>query len=112
VLEHCGGQLGCNPGIVKLVSNKASNLSSSKSDIKYAQDCYLALSFILGSDKAHFGKLIENLENYYLQGNNMYPTTLSAAYTLLTHWKLDSCSIFRVQDPTAAEAVSFVTDGK
>jgi hypothetical protein len=56
-------------------------------DKKEAQERYLAVAFVLGSDRNRFGKLIEHLENSYLQGQNLYPRTVTAAYHLLTNWK-------------------------
>jgi hypothetical protein len=49
----------------------------------------LAVAFILCADRLRFGKLIEDMENNYLQGNNKYPTTVSSAYHLLSNWKQD-----------------------
>jgi hypothetical protein len=54
---------------------------------KEAQGRYLAVAFVLGADRLRYGRLIENLENDYLQGQNNYPTTVTAAYNLLTNWK-------------------------
>jgi hypothetical protein len=56
-------------------------------DKKEAQERYLAVAFILGSDRSRFGLLIEHLENAYLQGQNGYPKTVTGAYHLLTNWK-------------------------
>jgi hypothetical protein len=51
---------------------------------------YLECAFILSADRNWFGKLIEDLENSNIQGDCQYPTKLTAAYTLLLHWKQDS----------------------
>jgi hypothetical protein len=50
---------------------------------------YLATAFILSADHVQYGKLIEDLQNTFLQGNNNYLKTLNAAYTLLANWKQD-----------------------
>ena len=49
-----------------------------------------AVLFIFGADRSRYGKLIENLENYYLQGCGGYPKSIQSAYNLLSNWKQDS----------------------
>jgi Zinc knuckle len=43
----------------------------------------------MGVDRAHFGWLIENLENDFLQSQNNYPITVTGAYSLFTNWEQD-----------------------
>jgi hypothetical protein len=50
----------------------------------------------LGSDRNRYGKLIEDLENSYLQGNNNYPKKVQDAYTLLVNWKQDPRNMVRM----------------
>jgi hypothetical protein len=66
---------------------------------KDAQERYLAVAFILGADRGRFGRLVEDLENAYLQGQNKYPTTMTAAYHLLTNWKQDPRNLIRNVGP-------------
>jgi hypothetical protein len=67
---------------------------------------------MLGSDKARFGRLLENLENDYLQGHNNYPTSITAAYNLLTNWKQDPRNLICASGPVN-DGVSFTNvDGK
>ena len=47
----------------------------------------MAVACILGSDRRRYGRLIEELENRYLMGQDFYPKTLTAAYNLLNNWK-------------------------
>jgi Zinc knuckle len=54
-----------------------------------ATERYFAVAFLLGSDCVRFGKLIEDLENSHLHGQNNYPKTVQDAYTLLVNWKQD-----------------------
>ena len=68
-----------------------------------------ATAFLLGSDRTRYGKLIEDLENDYLQGSNNYPKTVIAAYNLLTNWKQD---IRHGWHAPTADGVAFATDGK
>jgi hypothetical protein len=49
---------------------------------------YLVITYLVGSDRTRYGKLLEDLENsYLLQGREEYPTTLTGAYNLLVHWQ-------------------------
>jgi hypothetical protein len=54
-----------------------------------ATERYYAVAFLLGIDRNQYGKLIEDLENSYLQGNNNYPKMVQDAYALLVNWKQD-----------------------
>jgi hypothetical protein len=56
----------------------------------------LACAFLLGSDRAHYGKLLEDLKNNYTQGMDNYPPMLQQAYTLLVHWKQDPRNLVRL----------------
>jgi preprotein translocase subunit Sec63 len=55
--------------------------------LKEAQEQYLAVAFLCGSDSYQYGKLLKNFENDYTQGEDHYPKTVTAAYGLLTNWK-------------------------
>jgi Zinc knuckle len=61
-----------------------------------ATERYFAVAFLLGSDRVRFGKLIEDLENSHLQGQNNYPKTVQDAYTLLVNWKQDPRNMVRM----------------
>ena len=60
---------------------------------------YLAVAFLLGADRSRYGRLIEDLENDFLQGRNNFPTTLTGAYSLLTNWKQDPRNLMRAIGP-------------
>ena len=50
----------------------------------------MAMAFISGSNRIKYGKLIEELENSYLKGNeNDYLKTVTDAYNLLLNYKND-----------------------
>ena len=50
---------------------------------------YLALAFLMGSDRAQFDSVLEKLENEFTQGQDIYPNTVTDAYILLISWKED-----------------------
>jgi hypothetical protein len=41
---------------------------------------YLAIAFLMGADRNRYGKLIEDLENAFTQGQDNYPRTVTGAY--------------------------------
>eukprot|EP00978_Attheya_sp_CCMP212_P031120 scaffold116442_cov20-Attheya_sp.AAC.1 len=55
--------------------------------MKEARDQCLAMSFLARSDRNWYGQKIKDLENDFLQGQDNYPKTVSAAYSLLINWK-------------------------
>ena len=61
-----------------------------------ARQRYLATAFLLGADRNRYGKLIEDLENDFIQGEDKYPKTIEAAYRLLLNWKMNVRNIMRV----------------
>jgi hypothetical protein len=95
VIEYNGGSLGADRGLVisKLRAAGLDPGTASRSERETAtaeaRDATVACAFILGADKARFGKLKEDLENAYTQGNDKYPSDLTDAYKLLTNWKQD-----------------------
>jgi hypothetical protein len=117
VLDHCGGSLGHLPALASalLESNGIApdnaTAEQAAEAIKNTQDQYLAIAFLLGSDRARYGKLIENLENDHTQGQDRYPKTLTSAYSLLTNWKQDATNHMRFLGPSN-DGITFVnTDG-
>jgi hypothetical protein len=41
------------------------------------------MAFLLGADRKRYGKLIEDLENAFTQGQDNYATTVTGAYAML-----------------------------
>lgn len=54
-----------------------------------AKDQYLAVMFLVNSDKKQYGGLIRDIENEYTRGSDTYPTTLSAAYDYIVNYRAD-----------------------
>ena len=93
VLDHSGASIADDIGVEKMVlgSRDKSTLTATQlEELKLeVQGRTMAVAFLLGADRLRYGRLIKNMENDYLQGRNKYPTTVSAAYHLLTNWKQD-----------------------
>ena len=127
VIEYSGGTVGMQPSIVEaLIKEKqmnANRMSTQQKDEvnKEAQGMYLAVTFIVNSNKGKYGKLLEDLDNSYLQGDDKYPRTITGAYNLLTNWKQDvrnivhgpandGVSFANVEDDEGGPNITLVTD--
>jgi hypothetical protein len=113
VIEHCGGSIGQEPGLVRnvlkdkgLIAEAATQDQIREAQVT-AQEVYLAAAFILGSDRNRYGKLLEDLENDYTQGQGNFPKTVTAAYSRLTNCKQNPRNIMRVIN-TKNDGVSFI----
>jgi hypothetical protein len=93
VIEHSGGSIGNDPGILEALADAQNevieNLSTDKliNLKKEAKEQYLAVAFLLSADHGRYGRLIEDLKNDFLQGQDHYPKTVTATFSLLTNWK-------------------------
>lgn len=71
----------------------------------------IAYGILVRADCGRYGKLIEEVENAYLKGNNDYPQTPTEAYNVLVNYRNYSGNKgTTIQD--GLEQVAFVTDGK
>jgi hypothetical protein len=98
VLETCGGTVGESEIMIQaaaedfadgVVDMEAASDADMASYAEVSRQRYLATAFILGADRKRYRKMIQGLENDYLQGQDKYPRNLTAAYHLLLHWKHD-----------------------
>ena len=113
VLEHIGAGIGNDEAIRKQV------LHSQGIDIDEATEAqeeaaetegtqwYLALAFLMGSDRSRFGRLLEKLKNDFTAGNDNYPKTLTDAYNMLLEWKDNPRLLMRM---AGNDGVSFATN--
>jgi hypothetical protein len=95
VIEHCGGNIGTDVGLVNETLSTASppitRSMATPGEIQaaeeYTREKFLACAFILGWDRIRYGKLVEDLENEYTQRVDKFPKTVVDSYSLLLHWK-------------------------
>ena len=112
VVTQSGGSIGGHAGIEDAIIRERGTTPELIADddlgaVTAEADARVkAVAFLLGSDKARYGKLIEDLENDYLQGRNNYPRTVLAAYNLLTNWKQETRFGWRAPQ---ADGVAFAT---
>jgi hypothetical protein len=115
VIEHSGGTVGNEPGIVEgIAAHQGLDMATVDSDQEAAlnqaaRQHYLAVAFIFNSDRNRFGRLLENLENDFLLGDDNYPKTVTSAYNLLTNFKEDQRNMLR---GPSNDGVSFNTIGE
>jgi hypothetical protein len=87
VLEHYGGAIGEDPGLLDATAAISSDTDDATKLLKIARDRTLALAFLKRADLRRFGTLRADLENQFSRGNNQYPINLTAAYSLLVNFK-------------------------
>jgi len=87
VLEHYGGAIGEDPGLLDATAAVSSDTDNTAQRLKIARDRTLALAFLKRADRRRFGALWANLENHFSRGNDQYPIDLTAAYSLLVIFK-------------------------
>ena len=57
-----------------------------------AKDQFLAVMFLMNSDRNRYGSLVRDIENEYTRGSDTYPATLSAAYDYIVNYRPDNRS--------------------
>jgi hypothetical protein len=105
------GGIGPDPALVKQILARDGNTTATAAtdELNAAREGaieeYLAMAFLMGADRNRYGKLIEDLENAFTQGQDNYPRTVTGAYaSMLTTWK--QRNIVHVLG-SASEGVSF-----
>jgi hypothetical protein len=110
VVIHTGGEVAGHPGVKASIMAERGLVEIALNEVQKAEitsevtSRSTAMGFLLGSDRARYGKLIKDLENDFLQGHNNYPTTIAAGYNLLTNWKQENRYGWR---PPSCDAVAF-----
>ena len=95
VVTTSGGSIAGHPGVENAIIAERGLVRDGMTVAQMVEvqsavtDRSTAMGFLLGCDRSRYGRLIEDLENDYLQGHNNYPATVSEAYNLLTNWKQD-----------------------
>jgi hypothetical protein len=87
VLDAVGATIGPHIGILKTMTGDGREPNIV--DKNMAREQSLAISFLNRVDRTRYGKLMEDLKNSYLLGQNNYPTNLTDAYNLVVNWSQD-----------------------
>jgi hypothetical protein len=110
VIQHSRGAIGNHPGIVDMIMSRQGLTAALTSDAeraeaaKEAQDKYLAVAFLLHADRTRYSSMLQDYENDFLQGQDNYSKTITAAYNVLTNWKQDA---HKVLNENPNDGVSF-----
>jgi hypothetical protein len=119
VIEHCGGDFGIDTGLIDAtfattnpaVTRDTTTPPMVKAAEKNAREQYLACTFLLGSDRKQYGKLLENLENEFTQKTDKWPKTITDAYSLLLNWKQDPRNLLQIVG-ASSDGVAFTNIGE
>ena len=117
VLMYSGGDIGTDTGLVEKalasqgLTMETATVEQLENSRDYAKQAYLACAFLLGADRNRYGKLIEDLENDFIQGQDRYPKTVNTAYNLLIHWKQNPQNLIRTLGTTEAGGIAFTNVG-
>jgi hypothetical protein len=93
VVTESGGSIAGHPGVEDVIIGEGNveRMSLTEAHLAAVKEKATArstaMAFLLGCDRSRYGRLIEDLENDFLQGRNHYPGTVAEAYNLLTNWK-------------------------
>jgi hypothetical protein len=70
VIHHIGGSIGNVPAMLDKMASKLSKDKNTltEAEIAMAQEEYVATAFLIGAYRSRFGKLVDKLQNDYLQG--------------------------------------------
>jgi hypothetical protein len=120
VVVYNGGAFGVNTGIVDEVLKESNVIpaQATPDEVKDAEskskERAAAVAFLLGADKKRYGKLVEDLENSFTQGEDRYPKDLTGAYKLMINWKQEHRDVIKMvrAPPNANAEVSFTNVGE
>jgi type II secretory pathway pseudopilin PulG len=91
--DRLGSDIGAHFDRVDSILNEIADDPNMPTDVERerarerAKDQFLAVMFLVNSDRARYGSLIRDVENEYTRGTDTYPTTLSAAYDYLVNYR-------------------------
>jgi hypothetical protein len=113
VIEQFGGEIGRDTIIIsKELEIRGLNVKDA-TEAQVAESSntgkgkYLAIALLRESDRSRYGRMLDDLQNQYLNGYNNYPDSVTAAYHLLTHYVVNPQSTARIINDS--EGVAFAT---
>ena len=112
VLEHCGGSIGTDPGVVQIVCDNLgfSTTTTDPTEVRIVTEAVheysMAAAFLLGADPNRFGTMLRDYENGFTNGRDEWPKTLNEAHRRLVNWK----AAFQTPVSAGTEGLSFGTN--
>jgi hypothetical protein len=96
--ERPGSDIGAHPDRMETILEAIAADPDLPTDAERDQACnrakdqFLAVMFLVNSDRARYGSLVWDIKNEYTRGSDTYPGTLSAAYDYLVNYRSDNRS--------------------
>lgn len=104
VLDQVGVNIAAE-GLIKEVAKAHDRDDPNEADRKQAREQALAIRFIRGTNES-YRSYLKHLRNSYLDGNDIYPTTLQDAYNILQRRENEQESVVADSD-----GIAFVNQG-
>jgi hypothetical protein len=89
VLDAVEATIGPHRGMIDMITGDCGVNEATPAQITEANEPLIAVVFINKADKTQYGRLVEDLWNNYLMGQDNYPKNLNQAYNLLVNWQQD-----------------------
>jgi hypothetical protein len=89
VLDAVGATFGPHRGVVEMITGDQRANEATPEQYNEATERSIAIAFINRADRTRYGRLLEDLRNNYLMGQDNYPRSLNQAYNLLVNWQQD-----------------------
>jgi hypothetical protein len=85
-IEHHGGSIVANYNLTSATDSQGRPLTLEQRK-EFSRQETLAMALLRGSDPTRYGTLLDHLANQFASGRDEYPKDLTAAYSLLVHYK-------------------------
>ena len=93
VIKHSGGNITDDDGMETFVLNGRNKTTMNAEELDTlateVENRLLASAFLMCADRQRFGRLIESIENDFIEGRDRYPASVSDAYHRLTNYTYD-----------------------
>jgi hypothetical protein len=112
VIKSLGGTLSSDMHLIdELPAQRARHTDEQRREAReQIVDKKVVYGILVRADRNRYGKLIEEIENDYLMGNNNYPKTPTEAYNLLVNYKNYNTNKRTI--PGGLDQVACVAEGK
>ena len=85
-IEHHGGSIVANYNLTSATDSQGRSLTVEQRN-EFSRQETLAMALLRGFDPTRYGTLLDHLANQFASGRDEYPKDLTAAYSLLVHYK-------------------------
>ena len=93
VIKHSGGNITDDMGMETYILNGRSKITMTAGEIvalaNDVENRLLGAAFIICADRQRFGRLIESIENDFVEGRDRFPVSVNDAYHRLSNYTYD-----------------------